>query len=112
MKEFDKIVLPPFDFSVLFEAMNKSLDMRYSGIIGDLGEKLNQVTIEAASLGKEVYQWIEKVNESGAALKNAEEYRKILMNAFRKAPGFLCPSGLAGHCAVPAAGSETESGLM
>ena len=85
VKEFDKIVLPPFDFSVLFEAMNKSLDMRYSGIIGDLGEKLNQVTIEAASLGKEVYQWIEKVNESGAALKNAEEYRKILMNAFRKA---------------------------
>ena len=74
VKEFDKIVLPPFDFSVLFEAMNKSL-----------GEKLNQVTIEAASLGKEVYQWIEKVNESGAALKNAEEYRKILMNAFRKA---------------------------
>ena len=85
VKEFDKIVLPPFDFSVLFEAMNKSLDMRYSGIIGDLGEKLNQVTIEAASLGKEVYQWIEKVNESGAALKNAEEYWKILMNAFRKA---------------------------
>ena len=85
VKEFDKIVLPPFDFSVLFEAMNKSLDMRYSGIIGDLGERLNQVTIEAASLGKEVYQWIEKVNESGAALKNAEEYRKILMNAFRKA---------------------------
>lgn len=25
VKEFDKIVLPPFDFSVLFEAMNKSL---------------------------------------------------------------------------------------
>ncbi|MEI3182518.1 MAG: hypothetical protein V8S98_03755 [Lachnospiraceae bacterium] len=45
-------MLPPL-ISVLFEAMNKSLDMRYSGIIGDLGEKLNQVTIEAASLGKE-----------------------------------------------------------
>lgn len=69
--------------------MNKKSGNAVFRIIGDLGEKLNQVTIEAASLGKEVYQWIEKVNESGAALKNAEEYRKILMNAFRKAQDSL-----------------------
>ena len=85
VKEFDRIVLPPFDFSVLFEAMNQSIDMRFSGIIGNLGEKLGEVTKEAAVLGREVYQWIEQINESGAKVERSGEYQKILMNAFRKA---------------------------
>lgn len=83
--KFDQLVLPPFDFSVLFEAMNRSMDLHFSDRFHALGEELDRVTRSAAALGKEVYQWIEKVNAEGIDLSHEEKYRAILMKAFRKA---------------------------
>ena len=83
--KFDQLILPPLDFSVLFEAMNRSLDLQFSDSFHALGEKLDQVTKRAAVLGREVYQWIEKVNEEGCILPERARVHDILMKAFRKA---------------------------
>lgn len=83
--KFDQLILPPLDFSVLFEAMNRSIDLQFSDSFHALGEELNQVTKSAATLGKEVYQWVEKVNEEGRPFPDAARVRSILLKAFRKA---------------------------
>ena len=61
------------DFSTLFEAMNRSIDLRYAGLVGELGAELAAVTKEAAALGHAVYRWIEAVNASGVTPSRAGE---------------------------------------
>ena len=85
VQKFDQLILPPLDFSTLFRTMNASIDLRYSGIIGELGEKLNEVTKEAAALGKSVYHWIDAVNASGVTPSCVDACTEILMKSFRKA---------------------------
>ena len=65
IRKFDQLILPPMDFSALFEAMNRSIDLRYAGLVGELGAELDAVTKEAAALGHTVYRWIASVNASG-----------------------------------------------
>lgn len=85
IQKFDQLILPPMDFSALFEAMNRSIDLRYAGLVGELGAELDAVTKEAAALGHTVYRWIASVNASGVTPSRAGECTEILMKAFRKA---------------------------
>ena len=101
VRKFDQTALPPLDFSVLFAAMEHSLDLRFSETVSraaqDAAGRLLETARQAKQLGKEVYAWNCRVNKryeallDGGQFQEATEFagrwekeRAALLKAFRK----------------------------
>lgn len=95
---FDRVAVAPLNFERHFHALRDSLDLDYSEKTGAEGERLKELTEEAALLGRNVYEHVCRINgefkrmaEAGdaAAVRNyREKYRgleAVLLQVFKKA---------------------------
>lgn len=94
---FDRVAVAPLDFERLFLALKASIDLDYSEKTGASGERLKELTEEAAELGRMVYARVCEINQryaklrlkagEGAALSLRERYRSLeaaLLRIFKK----------------------------
>ena len=87
---FDRAAVAPLNFERLFLALKGSLDLDYSEKTGAGGERLKELTEEAARLGKAVYEQVRRINEKcrnqEQPWKYREQYREleaVLMQLFK-----------------------------
>lgn len=87
---FDRTAVAPLNFERLFLALKDSLDLDYSEKTGAGGERLKELTEEAARLGKAVYEQVRRINEKcrnqEQPWKYREQYREleaVLMQLFK-----------------------------
>ncbi len=74
LMSFDQTAVAPLDFSRLFEAMVKNIDLEYSEAAGADGKRLKELALIAGDKGKQVYHWITSVNDRYAACLDSGDF--------------------------------------